>query len=159
MAAIQDWVTVGENAIVAPGAVVFEDVPPDTVVWGNPARPVHRRRVTSSDPEPAAVADPVAAHAVRPDIAEEKENMRVPRERPVLEFGPGGYSTADSPVDTGAMDSLALMRLLIWIEETFGVDLVFARALHTSDIDSVDKIVSHLEERVWDGPGKGKAGR
>jgi acetyltransferase-like isoleucine patch superfamily enzyme len=33
-------VTVGANAYVAAGAVVFEDVPPRTVVVGNPARPV-----------------------------------------------------------------------------------------------------------------------
>jgi acetyltransferase-like isoleucine patch superfamily enzyme len=33
-------VTVGENAYVAAGAVVFDDVPPRTVVVGNPARAV-----------------------------------------------------------------------------------------------------------------------
>lgn len=33
-------VTVGANAYVAAGAVVFKDVPPRTVVVGNPARPV-----------------------------------------------------------------------------------------------------------------------
>ncbi len=33
-------VTVGENAYVAAGAVVVEDVPPRTVVAGNPARPM-----------------------------------------------------------------------------------------------------------------------
>jgi carbonic anhydrase/acetyltransferase-like protein (isoleucine patch superfamily) len=35
-------VTVGENAYVAAGAVVVDDVPPRTVVVGNPARPVRR---------------------------------------------------------------------------------------------------------------------
>jgi len=33
-------ITVGENASVGAGAVVVEDVPPDTTVVGNPAKPV-----------------------------------------------------------------------------------------------------------------------
>lgn len=35
-------VTVGENAIVAAGSVVVEDVPPNTIVGGNPARVLSR---------------------------------------------------------------------------------------------------------------------
>jgi acetyltransferase-like isoleucine patch superfamily enzyme len=31
-------VTVGERAIVGAGSVVLKDVPPDTIVAGNPAR-------------------------------------------------------------------------------------------------------------------------
>ena len=31
-------VTIGENSIIAAGAVVTKDVPPNTVVAGNPAR-------------------------------------------------------------------------------------------------------------------------
>lgn len=39
-AAILPGVTIGENAIVAAGAVVSRDVPPDTVVAGIPAKVV-----------------------------------------------------------------------------------------------------------------------
>lgn len=35
---IMPGVTIGDNAIVAAGAVVTKDVPPNTVVGGNPAR-------------------------------------------------------------------------------------------------------------------------
>jgi acetyltransferase-like isoleucine patch superfamily enzyme len=34
-------VTIGENAIVGAGSVVTRDVPPNAIVFGNPAR-VHR---------------------------------------------------------------------------------------------------------------------
>lgn len=41
-ATILPGVTVGENAVVAAGAVVTHDVEPDTVVGGNPARVLRR---------------------------------------------------------------------------------------------------------------------
>jgi acetyltransferase-like isoleucine patch superfamily enzyme len=37
-ATIIGGVTVGENSVVAAGSVVTEDVPPNTLVGGNPAR-------------------------------------------------------------------------------------------------------------------------
>ncbi len=41
-AAILPGVTIGENAVVAAGAVVTKDVPPDTVVGGVPAKPIRK---------------------------------------------------------------------------------------------------------------------
>jgi len=43
-------VKIGERTLVGAGSVVTHDVPPDSVVWGNPAR-VHKRRRDLSWPE------------------------------------------------------------------------------------------------------------
>lgn len=34
----QPWVTIGDNAVIASGAVVVKDVPANAVVGGNPAQ-------------------------------------------------------------------------------------------------------------------------
>jgi len=39
-ATIMPGVTIGEGSIVCAQALVIQDVPPHTVVWGNPARPL-----------------------------------------------------------------------------------------------------------------------
>lgn len=41
-ATILSGVTVGENAVVGAGSVVTHDVEPDTIVAGNPAKPIRR---------------------------------------------------------------------------------------------------------------------
>jgi acetyltransferase-like isoleucine patch superfamily enzyme/acyl carrier protein len=142
-AIIQDGVTIGDNAIVAPGAVVFEDVPPSTVVWGNPARPLRTRKAAgATDTVEAGPVEAAGAEdsAIRQRVCEYLENDLF------VEFGPDGYSTADSLVDAGVIDSLALVRLLLWLEETFDVDLDFS-SLDPSEIDSVDKIVARVNQR------------
>jgi acetyltransferase-like isoleucine patch superfamily enzyme len=40
-------VTIGENSVVAAGSVVIRDVPPNTLVAGNPAKVV--RELTAAD--------------------------------------------------------------------------------------------------------------
>ncbi len=48
-AKILDGVTIGRNSIVGAGAVVSKDVPPWTVVLGNPARVVEKRKQAASE--------------------------------------------------------------------------------------------------------------
>jgi acetyltransferase-like isoleucine patch superfamily enzyme/acyl carrier protein len=142
-AIIQDGVTIGDNAIVAPGAVVFEDVPSDSVVWGNPARPVRNRSVT---PAVAKAVNGAAAESSAGNSELQQEVCKYLENDLFIEFGPDGFSLSDSLLDSGVMDSLALVRLLLWTEEKFGVDLDFA-SLDPSEIDSVDKIVGRIAAR------------
>ncbi len=141
-AIIQDGVTIGENAIVAPGAVVYESVPPNTVVWGNPARPVRTRTTSKAD----------VPEATNASLSSSKDNSQLQRavceylENDLfIEFGPDDFKTSDSLIDSGIMDSLALVRLLLWIEERFEVDLDIT-SLDPSEVDSVDKIVAKIDE-------------
>jgi acetyltransferase-like isoleucine patch superfamily enzyme len=41
-ATLLSGITIGENAIIGAGSVVTKDVPPDTIVAGNPARVIRR---------------------------------------------------------------------------------------------------------------------
>ncbi len=146
-AIVQDGVHVGEHAIVAPGAVVFEDVPPRTVVWGNPARPVRSRR--SAAPrgfEPLGDGAP-GAQATESDAGLRSRVRDYLREDLFIEFGAGEVDDADSLVAAGILDSLALVRLAVWIEQTFRVEVDLG-ALSPSEIDSVEKIAAWIGRRL-----------
>jgi acetyltransferase-like isoleucine patch superfamily enzyme len=39
---VMPGVAIGDNCVVAPASVVMRDVPPNTLVAGNPARPIER---------------------------------------------------------------------------------------------------------------------
>jgi galactoside O-acetyltransferase len=141
-AIIQDGVTIGENAIVAPGAVVYESVPPNTVVWGNPARPI-RTRTTSKARAPEAINTPPMSAGDNSQL--ERAVCEYLENDLFIEFGPDDFKTSDSLIDSGIMDSLALVRLLLWIGEKFEVDLDIT-GIDPSEVDSVDKIVAKINE-------------
>jgi acetyltransferase-like isoleucine patch superfamily enzyme/acyl carrier protein len=141
-AIIQDGVTIGENAIVAPGAVVYENVPSDTVVWGNPAR--HSRTRTRGKPTARTETDDFLP-TMDVDLPLQRIVCEYLEKDLFIEFGPDSFKTSDSLIDSGIMDSLSLIRLLLWIEERFEVDLDFT-GLDASEIDSVDKVVTRISE-------------
>jgi dTDP-4-amino-4,6-dideoxygalactose transaminase/acetyltransferase-like isoleucine patch superfamily enzyme len=47
--------TIGENAMVGAGSVVTHDVPPDTIVAGNPARVIRSLKAAALSAEPASI--------------------------------------------------------------------------------------------------------
>lgn len=148
-AIVQDGVRIGENAIVAPGSVVFENVAANSIVWGNPARPV-RGRTAPGDAGAGAQAKAAAGTAKQPG----REIVRVRQqvcdylqEDLFIEFGAGDYSTDESLIDAGVLDSLALVRLSLWLEQRFGIDVDLA-SLDASVIGSVDNIVTYIDQNT-----------
>lgn len=142
-AIVQDGVTIGENAIVAPGSVVFENVAADAVVWGNPARPVRGHREGA---DPPGLASSKAGGA-RPERRIRERVRDYLREDLFIEFGPGGYDDNDSLVAANVLDSLALVRLALWVEQQFGIEMDLG-GVSLSEIDSVEQIAGYLETRL-----------
>ena len=59
-ATILSKITIGENAVVGAGAVVTKDIPPSTIVAGNPARILRK-----IDSQPSAPGEPVGSGSNR----------------------------------------------------------------------------------------------
>ncbi|HET6628230.1 MAG TPA: DapH/DapD/GlmU-related protein [Woeseiaceae bacterium] len=147
-AIVQDGVSIGENAIVAPGSVVYESVAANSVVWGNPARPVRDRPGAANTPPRDEPARPARGGngSAQTDTAVRQQICEYLQEDLFIEFGAGEYGTADSLVDAGILDSLALVRLSLWIEQRFGIDIDLG-GLDPSAIGSVDKIAEFVGRR------------
>jgi len=73
-AVIMPGVTIGDHSIVATGAIVMRNVPPNTVVMGNPARPIEQNiqtgrwgiRIRDIETAPAHIVPPVTEAKLEP---------------------------------------------------------------------------------------------
>ncbi len=62
-------------------------------------------------------------------------------------------SNATSLLDTGILDSLSLFRLVVWVEERFGI-VVEDVDLVPEHFDSVDAICAYVRSRVGERAGR-----
>jgi len=134
-AVILDGVTVGENSIVAPGSVVYDSLPPDTIVMGNPARPLRRRRAPTSttaaqrelaaqtpNEEVSAETTVAAVNAAHQDLGVQQVIRTYLEETHYAAFGPGKLGDDDSLFDHQVIDSIGLVGLISMIEQRFGIE-------------------------------------
>lgn len=134
-AVILEGVTVGRHSIVSASSVVTSDVPPYSVVAGNPARVV--RFICGKDGgEPSAST---------PETESEDAAARL------LHWFSHEYRRTvgldESILRSGLMDSLASLRLLAWIEAEFHVSLSLADLL-AAKIDSVRGLAAFLDKEA-----------
>lgn len=149
-ATIQDGVEIGEGAIVAPVSVVVADVPAQTVVSGFPARPWRARKIAdasgSARTEPEPAPDPGAA-SVPDDPATAEQVRGWLEETKFAEFGgEDGLSDSDSLFDHDIIDSVGLVAMVDWLEETFGID-VSDEDVVPENMETVAHIVRFVSER------------
>ncbi|MGB8166689.1 MAG: AMP-binding protein [Chthoniobacteraceae bacterium] len=134
-AVILEGVTVGRHSIVSASAVVTSDVPPFSVVAGNPARVVRFICGKEGAAEPATVTqksnEDRAARVLRWFAQECRRSVTLD----------------ESILRSGLMDSLSSLRLLAWIEAEFAVSLNIADLL-AAKIDSVRGLAALLEKEA-----------
>ncbi|MEL6961723.1 MAG: DapH/DapD/GlmU-related protein [Pseudomonadota bacterium] len=122
---IQDGVTVGEGAIVAPGSVVVSDVEAHVVVSGFPARPWRERKVRA-EPSPEALtlptSDSTGDEGTNSAIIEKIKQWL--EEHRFAEFtGPDALSHDESLFDADILDSLSVVSMVTWLEQTFDISI------------------------------------
>jgi acetyltransferase-like isoleucine patch superfamily enzyme/acyl carrier protein len=134
-AVILEGVTIGRHSIVSASSVVTSDVPPFSVVAGNPARVVRFICGKEGAAAPTATAaksdDDVAARLLRWFAVECRRTVTLD----------------ESILRSGLMDSLGSLRLLAWIEVEFSASLNVTDLL-AANIDSVRGLAALLEKEA-----------
>jgi acyl-CoA synthetase (AMP-forming)/AMP-acid ligase II/acetyltransferase-like isoleucine patch superfamily enzyme/acyl carrier protein len=131
---ILEGVTIGRHSIVSASSVVTSDVPPFSVVAGNPARVV---RFICGKGEGAGAATPAPS-------TDEDATARVLRW--FAHECRRAISPDESILGSGLMDSLASLRLLAWLETEFHVSLSMTDLL-AAKVDSARGLSAFLASK------------
>lgn len=151
-ALIQDGVSIGEAAIVAPASVVTTDVAAHTVVSGFPARPWRERKVVGDAGQTeAAGSAPVTTPADPADTPDDGVAEKIRgwlEETKFAEFeGEDGLAETDSLFDNDIIDSVGLVSMVAWLEETFDLEIV-DDDVTPENMDSVALIARFVRDRL-----------
>ena len=149
-------VQIGPNAIVSAGSVVTKDVPPDTIVAGNPARIVGSFSVIERmrRGEIADTGDVVIESSEDKNIdLIEKEVIRI------LEEHIDGIDirTETAIVDDKLIDSLGLISVVTALEENFRFKIPF-QVINASNFNSARKIAALISNLTSYEPASRSAG-
>lgn len=125
---ILDGVTIGRNAIIAPGSVVMNDVDEGTVVMGSPARPLRRR-----DGRTTAAAAPRDGGGFEGDLHQSTENLsgqeqavraairHYLEETHFADFDSDELSDSSNLFDQSIIDSAGVVGLVTMLEAQFDI--------------------------------------
>jgi len=138
---IFEGVRIGRHAIVSAGSVVTGDVPPFSVVAGNPARVV---KMILDEERPAPPATPARSEegGATPSGDGLMMALTVHLEK---EIG-RPVAAGESLFRASTVDSLGTLRLLLYIEEITGVHVDFSELL-ADKIDDMEGLVRYVSAR------------
>lgn len=151
---VQDGVTVGTAAIVAPGSIVLDDVGDFEVVSGFPARRWRsRNRPDAGENSPLVSKSGKSTEGLGEDSIDKQdekiaESIKTWLEETVfVEFGGGGLSVNDSLLDSNVLDSVGFVSLSEWLEDTFSIS-VSDDEIIPENMDSVTNLVAFVRRKI-----------
>lgn len=139
-------VHIGPNAIVSAGSVVTKDVPPDSIVAGNPAQIIGsfsvmermRRGETTAAPDETA---PASEPAAEPEQETERRLLQLLSEN----INGIDFQKENRIVDDGLIDSLSLISILTLIEREFNCKIPYQR-INADTFNSIPQMARMLSE-------------